>query len=105
MFQTEEPGDPFQPIRFRWGAADLVAFAFFFLTTVIFFPLAAITVMRIFRPSLRVADLTAVDQVVLQGLMDVVLVAFIMFLVKVVRGLRFLETIHCYRQHPFSTRS
>jgi membrane protease YdiL (CAAX protease family) len=49
--------------------------------------------------------LTVVDQVVLQGLMDVVLVAFIMFLVKIVRHRRFLETIHWYRRHQFRTAS
>ena len=88
-----------------WRGADFVAFAVFFLATVVFFPIAAIYTIRVFRPGLRFSDLTAVHQIVLQGLMDVVLVAFIMFLVKVVRKRSFLETIHWRRQNLFSTAS
>jgi len=108
MFEPQEPADPAAPFEQRkpgWGVADLVVFAVFFLGTVLFFPLIALYTMRIFRPSLRVADLSTVDQVVLQGLMDVLLVAFIFFLVKVVRGRSFLETIHWYRRHQFTTGS
>ena len=57
------------------------------------------------RPVSRIDDLTVVDQVVLQALMDVVIVAFIMFLVRVVRRRRFLETIHWYKRHQFRTGS
>jgi membrane protease YdiL (CAAX protease family) len=114
MFQTPEPDDridpspgfgPYEPSGHTWGPYDLFVFAFFFLVTVIFFPLAALSVMRIFRPDVRVQDLTVVEQVVLQGIMDVVLVAFIMFWVKVVRHRHFRETIHWYRRHPFRTAS
>src|SRR5215471_17274207 len=102
MYQTPDPEGPFHPLQpFReierrthpWSAVDLFVFAFFFLATVVFFPLSALAVMRIFRPDVSVQDLTVVEQVVLQGVMDVVLVAFIMFLVKVVRHRGFLETI------------
>ena len=114
MFETPDPEDPFdsvhsfRPIEHpesRWATIDLFAFAFFFLATVVLFPLAAVAVMRIFDPGLRVQDLTVVEQVVLQGLMDIVLVAFIMFQVKVVRHRRFLETIHWYRRHEFRAAS
>jgi membrane protease YdiL (CAAX protease family) len=57
--------------------------------------------MRIFRPDVSVQDLTVVEQVVLQGVMDVVLVAFIQCLVKVVRHRGFLETIHWYPRHEY----
>jgi membrane protease YdiL (CAAX protease family) len=87
-----------------WRGADFVAFAAFFLATVVFFPLAALYTIRVFRPGLRLADLTAVHQIVLQGLMDLVLVAFIMLLVKV-RRRSFLETIHWHRQNLFTTGS
>ena len=112
MFETPDTEDPFEslhafqpvepPVQ-RWGARDLFLFAIFFLATVIFFPLAAVSLMRIFDPGLRVQDLTVVQQVVLQGFMDIVLVAFIMFLVKVVHHRRFRETIHWYRRHQYHT--
>ena len=86
----------------RWSAADLAVFAFFFLATVVFFPMLALMVMSLFRPGMKPSDLTAIDQVVLTGLMDMILVAFIMFLVKVVRGRSFKETIH-WQRHPIST--
>src|SRR5215470_7631145 len=88
-----------------WGVADFVAFATFFFGTVLLFPVAAIYVIRIFRPGLQFKDLTAVHQIVLQGLMDLVLVTFIVFLVKVVRGRPFLETINWRRQNQFSVGS
>ncbi len=101
MFEPE----PHEPPPPAWGAGDFIIFATFFLGTVLVFPFAAIYVIRFFRPGLRFTDLTAVHQIVLQGLMDLVLVTFILFLVKVVRGRPFLETINWRRQHQFSTGS
>src|SRR5215475_8895362 len=106
MFQAPDPEDPFDALNTLpsaepprpWGAVDLFVFAFFFVATVIFFSVAALPLIQIFRPSTRLEDLTLVDQVVLQGLMDVVLVGFILFLVKL-RRRRFLETIHWYRRY------
>ena len=97
-FRTEErvPQNP-------WRIADLVVFAVFFLLTVLFLPITALRVWHIFNPELRVADLTAVDQVILQGLMNSVLVGFIAFLIKVVHRQSFVETIHWFRNHQFST--
>ena len=97
-FRTEErvPQNP-------WRIADLVVFAVFFLLTVLFLPITALRVWHIFNPELRVADLTAVDQVVLQGLMNIALVGFIAFLIKVVHQQSFVETIHWFRNHQFST--
>ena len=113
MFQTPDPEDPFdslhtfppvEPPRHPWGPLDLFVFAFFFIATVIFFSVAALPLMQIIRPSARLEDLTVVDQVVLQGVMDLVLVAFIFLLVKL-RQRRFLETIHWYRRYRFRTAS
>jgi len=73
------------------------------LLTVLFLPITALRVWHIFNPELRVADLTAVDQVILQGLMNSVLVGFIAFLIKVVHRQSFVETIHWFRNHQFST--
>jgi len=82
---------------------DLIVFAVFFLLTVLFLPITVLRVWHIFKPELRVADLTTVDQVILQGLMNSVLVGFIAFLIKVVHRQSFVETIHWFRNHQFST--
>ncbi|PYS17799.1 MAG: hypothetical protein DMG17_08335 [Acidobacteria bacterium] len=97
-FRTDEPA-PQSP----WRIADLIVFAVFFLLTVLFLPITVLRVWHIFSPELRVADLTAVDQVILQGLMNSVLVGFIAFLIKVVHRQSFVETIHWFRNHQFST--
>ena len=97
-FRTDEPA-PKSP----WRIADLIVFAVFFLLTVLFLPITALRVWHIFNPELRVADLTAVDQVILQGLMNSVLIGFIAFLIKVVHRQSFVETIHWFRNHQFST--
>jgi len=97
-FRTDEPA-PKSP----WRIADLIVFAVFSLLTVLFLPITALRVWHIFNPELRVADLTAVDQVVLQGLMNIALVGFIAFLIKVVHQQSFVETIHWFRNHQFST--
>ncbi|OLE90195.1 MAG: hypothetical protein AUG08_01015 [Acidobacteria bacterium 13_1_20CM_2_55_15] len=97
-FRTDEPA-PQSP----WRIADLIVFAVFFLLTVLLLPITVLRVWHIFSPELRVADLTAVDQVILQGLMNSVLVGFIAFLIKVVHRQSFVETIHWFRNHQFST--
>jgi membrane protease YdiL (CAAX protease family) len=94
-----EPQNPQNP----WRMADLVVFAVFFMLTVFLLPFSVIRVWRIFNPDLRVTDLTAVDQVVLQGIMNLVLVGFIAFLIKVVHRRSFVETVHWFRDHQFST--
>jgi membrane protease YdiL (CAAX protease family) len=96
---TVEAPQPQNP----WRWADLVVFGIFFVLTVLFLPLTMVRVWRIFNPELRISDLTAVDQVFLQGVMNLVLVGFIAFLIKVVHGKSFLETIHLFRNHQFST--
>jgi len=113
MLEPNKPDDQLPPnpdnlpvaTHAEWSIMDLIVFSVFFGLTVVFLPLGAFYVMRTFRPGLRIEDLTTVEQIVLQGVMDLVLVGFIMFLVKGVHGRRFLETIHWYRQHPFNTGS
>ncbi len=92
----EQPQSP-------WSMADLIVFAVFFALTVLLLPLTVIRVWRIFRPDLRLADLTATDQVLLQGVMNLVIVGFIVFLVRVVHRQSFTETIHWFRNHGFGT--
>jgi membrane protease YdiL (CAAX protease family) len=96
-----EPSEPRQVPRNPWSILDLVMFGVFFGLTVIFLPLGMIQMMRIFRPDLQITDLTAVDHVLLQGAMNLVLLAFIVFLVKVVHGQSFRHAIHWFRNHDF----
>jgi membrane protease YdiL (CAAX protease family) len=90
QFGIEEPA-PEHP----WRMADLVAFGMFFIFTVL---LLNVTVVRFWGK-----DLTAMTQVVLQGVMDGMLVGFIAFLVRVVHRQSFLQTIHWFRNHQFGT--
>src|SRR5262249_16906737 len=104
--QNSLPIDPLvQTPRREWGINDLVIFAGFFGLTVALLPVAAVYVLRIFRPNLRMSELTTIDQIVVQGIMDLVLVAFIMFLVKVVHRARFLEMISWTHSRLYSRGS
>jgi membrane protease YdiL (CAAX protease family) len=86
-----------------WGKLDLAVFGAFFALTVLFLPFGLISLMRVFEPNLQASDLQAVDLLIVQGVMDLVLVGFIAFLVKIVHRLSFTETIHWYRTHQFRT--
>jgi membrane protease YdiL (CAAX protease family) len=100
----ESPETPKVP-RNPLSVLDLVLFGVFFLLTILFLPVGMMEVMRTFRPNLRITDLTAVDHVLLQGAMNLVLVGFIVFLVKVVHRLSFRASIHWFRNHEFRTGS
>jgi membrane protease YdiL (CAAX protease family) len=71
--------------------------------TLLVLPAGLIAIMRTFRPSLEFADLTAVDHVLLQGAMNLALLAFIVFLVKVVHRQSFRDAIHWYKEHGYRT--
>jgi membrane protease YdiL (CAAX protease family) len=86
-----------------WSVVDLIVFGVFFVLTVFLLPLGAMRLWHVFDPGLQIADLTAVDQVLLQGTMNVILVGFIAFLIKVVHKESFLETIHWFRTPNFAT--
>ena len=98
-----EPQIERQEPRSPWSVIDLIVFFIFFGLTLLLLPAGVVRLWRIFNPELQFADLTAVDQVLLQGAMNVVLVGFIAFLVKVVHRQRFRETIHWFPNHNFST--
>jgi membrane protease YdiL (CAAX protease family) len=89
----DAPGSE-QPASFRWGRPDLAAFAAFFLATVFFLPLVAFFALRVFNPKLQIENLSGVQQILMQALMDMVLVAFILLLVKALHGQRVLPTLH-----------
>jgi uncharacterized protein len=79
---------------FRWQRMDLVAFAAFFIAVVIAVPSTVFLVLRFFRPGLKLADLSGVEQILIQAFMDVVLVGFIFFLIKVLHRRAILESLH-----------
>jgi uncharacterized protein len=105
MSQPLSNPDSFQQRQneFEFTRLDLMVFATFFGLTVLFLPFLMVGVMRMFRPGLGIADLTGVQQVLLQGVMDVVLIGFIVFLIKVVHRLPFLNTINWKRDYPYKT--
>lgn len=86
-----------------WGIVDLVVFGLFFGLTILFLPLGVVQLWRIFDPAVRLSVFTAVDQVLLQGLMNLILVGFIAFLIKAVHRQSFLQTIHWFPSPDFRT--
>src|SRR5262245_40294271 len=100
--------DPFpEPERLEpqhpWSSADLIVFGVFFGLTVLLLPAALIWLWRFVNPDLKADQLTAVDLVLVQGIMNLVLVAFIAFLVKTVHKRSFRETMHWNRNYDFTT--
>jgi membrane protease YdiL (CAAX protease family) len=93
--ERPEPRNP-------WSGVDLIVFAVFFGLTVLVLPAGLIWLWRFFDPGLKADELTAVDLVLVQGLMNLVLVGFIAFLVKTVHRRRFLDAIHWYRNYEFA---
>ena len=88
LLNEHEPAPP------RWQRMDLVAFAGFFIAVVVALPSAIFLVLRLFRPGLQPTDLSGVEQISIQALMDVVLVGFIFFMIRVLHGRQILETLH-----------
>jgi membrane protease YdiL (CAAX protease family) len=100
---SEEPNPPGGPSR--WSGLDLVIFGLFFGFTVLFLPILLLRFVQVFNPQVRLTNLSAIEQVFLQGVMDFVLVGFIAFLVKVVHRRSFAETIHWRRTEQLHTKS
>src|SRR5438132_1602301 len=86
-----------------WSAVDLIVFGMFFGLTVLVLPAGLIWLWRLINPNLKADQLTAVDLVLVQGIMNLALVTFIAFLVKMVHKRLFRETIHWYRNYDFTT--
>src|SRR6266850_882175 len=95
MFSLPEPdpgpGPEIEPVEPQspWSAADIIAFVVFFIGVWLILPYSFIHLWQVFKPTMKVTDLTAVDQVLLQGVMNVVLVGFIALLIKRVHGKSF----------------
>ena len=87
----------------RWGPRDIIVFGVFFGLTIVFLPAFLFMIVRMFRPEMQVTNVPAVIQVVFQAVMDLVLVGFIAFLVKVVHHASFFQAIHWFEDHTFGT--
>ena len=93
---TEEPPTPGMVL-------GLVGFGVFFIGSILIIPAGIFRLMRGFNPDLRFPDLSAVEQVLIQAILNVALVAFIYFLVRVVHRQPFLQFIHWFRNETLST--
>jgi membrane protease YdiL (CAAX protease family) len=90
----ETPPVPEQELRFRWERRDLLAFAAFFIATVVFLPAIAFMIFRAFKPELRIESLTGVQLIMIQTVMDFLIVGFIFFLVAIMHSQPILRTLH-----------
>ncbi len=89
-----EPGPPptSAPERHRqWGGIDLSLFGGFFIFSVVFLPSMMIRGVQALYPEFGLEDITAAHSVILQAFVDLILVAFIFFLVRKVHGFSFRE--------------
>jgi membrane protease YdiL (CAAX protease family) len=81
------------PDGFRWTVSDLAVFFVCFGLSIILVPIAAVSVLRLIQPGFSRENMSGVDLILLQGLLDLVLVGFIVLLVKVVHRRSFAATI------------
>jgi uncharacterized protein len=98
-FETVAPSTPRSP----WSIADLVVFGVFFFLVVLLLPVGIVRVWRIFSPDMQLTDVPPAAQILMQGLIDVATLAFIAFLIKIVHGQSFVETIHWHKNRRFGT--
>lgn len=100
----EPDSNPPTPVQFEWTRFDLGTFVIFFAASVFLLPLGMVWIFQFFQPELTGATLTGVQLVFIQGVMDLLLIAFIFFLIRIVHGLSFLETIKWVPSHHYGTR-
>jgi membrane protease YdiL (CAAX protease family) len=82
---------------FRWGRRDLIAFATFFIATVVFLPFIAFLILRAFQPNLQMKNFSTSQKIVIQAAMDLLWIAFIFFLAKGLHGQPILRTLRVVR--------
>ena len=90
----EESPVPQQEPSFQWEVHDVIAFVAFSAATVFFLPGAVLLVLRQFQPGLQVENLSGVQQILIQALMDLMLVGFIIFLVAAVHRMPILRALY-----------
>jgi membrane protease YdiL (CAAX protease family) len=72
--------------RVRWAPIDLAVFISFFLGTVFIVTPGAFLVWRFFDPTLTVDTISVFQELLIQGLMNVVVVGFILLMIKFHEG-------------------
>ena len=100
MEEGEIPPSP----SFRWHRADLIAFAAFFVGVVLVVPSGIFLVIRLFRPGLQPADLSGVEQILMQAFLNLVIVGFILFMIRVVHDQPILESLRWVQKDKFHVR-
>jgi membrane protease YdiL (CAAX protease family) len=68
--------------RVHWAPIDLAIFISFFLGTVFLLTPGAVLVWRLFDPSLTLESLSILQELMIQGLMNLVIVGFIFLMIK-----------------------
>ncbi|HET9216973.1 MAG TPA: type II CAAX endopeptidase family protein [Terriglobia bacterium] len=79
---------------FKWERNDLIVFAVFFAGVVIFLPSVMLSILRMYQPQLSIENLSGVQQILMQAVMDFLLVGFIVFLVAGIHGQPLLRTLY-----------
>lgn len=103
------PGDPIPPRRIehephrQWSGIDLSLFGGFFIFSFVFLPPIVLGAVQLLYPEFGFEDMTAVHQVIFQAFIDLLLVAFIFFLVHTVHGFSFREEMGWSRDHGYQT--
>jgi membrane protease YdiL (CAAX protease family) len=92
---------PSEPLRDRWGAADLIAFGSFFFLSLLFLPLALVDIARIFQPGISPAHLSGIATILVQAALDFAWIGFIFFLIRIIHRQPILESIHWFRNPQF----
>ena len=85
-----------------WSGLDLAIFGIFAVFSALFFPYIFLRLLQLFRPGTHFANLSGIEQIAVQVVIDLLLVGFIAFLVRS-HGRSFAETIHWFRNYTFST--
>ena len=85
------------PSPVPWHRADLAVFTVFFLAVIFIFPVGAILILQLLDPGFNVDTASGVVLLLLNGLMDGLIVGFIVFLARL-HGQPLLETLRWVRK-------
>jgi len=79
--------------RFRWQSLDVAVFVVFFVGTVFILPSIAYLVLQFLQPGLEITDLSGVQLILIQAVMNLAWVGFIFFLISKVHHQPILRTL------------
>jgi len=90
---------------FRWRRGDLAGFAFFFIGTVVVLPVFLFLVLGAFSIDFKPGGLSGVTQILIQAVIDLLLVGYIFFTVKVLHGQSLRATLRWIPRPDFPPAS